>query len=66
MQRPTNEDEGEADAEGQDVTAERLVVFPITLCKHAQPGVDVVFAQSLDDRGWFMHSFIHSFISLLQ
>lgn len=48
MRRPTNEDEGEADAEGQDVTAEGLVVLPITLCKHPQPWIDVVLTQSLE------------------
>lgn len=47
-QQPTDEDEGEADTEGQDITTERLIVFPITLCKHAQPWIDVVLTQSLE------------------
>lgn len=50
MEQPTNEDEGEADAEGQDISAERLVVLPITLCKHAQPRIDVVLTQSLESK----------------
>lgn len=45
---PTDEDEGEANEEGQDVTTERLVILSITLCKHAQAGVDVVLTQSLE------------------
>lgn len=44
----TNKDEGEADAECQDVTTQRLVVLPITLRKHTQPWIDVVLAQSLE------------------
>lgn len=50
MQQPTNEDEREANAEGQDVTTERLVVLPITLCKNAQPWIDVVLTQSLESQ----------------
>lgn len=50
QQHPTDEDKGEADAEGQDVTTERLVVFPITLCKHTQPWIDVVLTQSLESQ----------------
>lgn len=45
---PTDEDEGKADEEGQDITAERLVILPITLCKNAQAGVDIVLTQSLE------------------
>jgi len=41
-QQLTNEDEGQADEEGQDVTTERLVVLPITLCKHTQSWINVV------------------------
>ncbi len=48
VQQPTNEDEGEADAEGQDITSERFIVFPITLCKETQPWIDVVLTQSLE------------------
>lgn len=44
----TDEDEGEADEEGQDVTTERFVILSVTLRKHAQAGVDVVFTQSLE------------------
>lgn len=42
IQQLTNEDEGEADAEGQHIATERLVVLPITLCKHTKPWIDVV------------------------
>lgn len=46
-QQPTNEDEGEANEEGQDISTQRFVVLSIALCKHTQARVDVVFAQSL-------------------
>jgi len=45
--RHTDEDEAEGDAEGEDVATEGLVVLAVALGEHAQPGVDVVFAQSL-------------------
>lgn len=44
---PTDEDECQADAEGQDVTSERLVVLPVALCENSQSWIDVVFTQSL-------------------
>lgn len=44
----TDQDEGQADAEGQYVTTQRFVVFPITLCKHTQSRVNVVFTESLE------------------
>lgn len=43
----TNKDEGQSDAKGQDVAAQRLVVFAVTFGKDSQAGVDVVFTQSL-------------------
>lgn len=54
----TNEDEGEANTEGQDITTQRLVVLPITLRKHTQPWIDVVLAQSLESHQLLC---IHSF-----
>ena len=58
MRQLTNEDEGEADAEGQDVTTQRLVVLPITLRKHTQPWIDVVLTQSLQSHQLlFLQSF---------
>lgn len=42
MSRHTNEDEGQSDAEGQDVTSEGLVVLAIAFGEHAQARVDVV------------------------
>lgn len=59
IQQPTNEDEGQADKEGQDITTERLVVLPITLCKHTKSWIDVVLTQSLESKQ--LYSFIHSF-----
>lgn len=50
-EQPTNEDEGEADAEGQDVSTERLVVLPVTLRKNTQTWVDFVFTKSLESKG---------------
>lgn len=44
----TNQDEGEANAEGQNVTTQRLIVLAITLCKHTEPWVDVVLTESLE------------------
>lgn len=40
----TNEDEGQSDAEGEDVAAKGLVVLAISLGEHLKAGVDVVFA----------------------
>ena len=45
--RHTDEDEGQGDAEGEDVATEGLVVLAVALCEHAQAGIDVVFTQSL-------------------
>lgn len=46
-QQPTNEDEGETNEEGQDISTQRFVVLSIAFCKHTQARVDVVFTQSL-------------------
>lgn len=46
-QQPTDEDEGEANEEGQDVSPQRFVVLSIALGKDAQARVDVIFAQCL-------------------
>ena len=40
----TDEDEGQSNAEGQDVASQRLVVLAVALGKHAQARVDVIFA----------------------
>ena len=45
--RHTDEDEGQGNAEGEDVATEGLIVLAVALCEHAQAGVDVVFTQSL-------------------
>lgn len=45
--QPTDEDEGEANEEGQDVSPQRFVVLSIALGKDAQARVDVIFAQCL-------------------
>lgn len=45
--QPTDEDEGEANEECQDISTKRFIVLSIALCKHTQARVDVVFAQSL-------------------
>lgn len=47
---PTDQNKSEADAEGQDVSAERLVVLSIALCKDTQSWVDVVLTQSLEQQ----------------
>lgn len=49
-QQPTDEDEGEANEEGQDVSTQGFVVLSIALCKHPQARVDVVLAQSLGSK----------------
>lgn len=64
-QLPTDEDEGEADAEGQDVSAQRLVVFTVTLRKNSQTRIDVVLTESLESQQLLLEntsgpsSFIH-------
>lgn len=40
----TDENEGQSDAEGQDVASEGLVVLAVAFGEHAQAGVDVVLA----------------------
>lgn len=47
QRQPTDEDEGQANEEGQDVSSQRFVVLSVALCKHAQARIDVVFAQGL-------------------
>lgn len=49
-QRSTDEDEGEANEEGQDISTQRFVVLSIAFCKHTQARVDVVFAKSLGSK----------------
>lgn len=43
----TDEDERYSDEEGQDVSSDWLVVFPVTFGKELERLVDVVLAQSL-------------------
>lgn len=43
----TNEDERYSDDEGQEVSSDWLVVFPVTFGEELEGLVDVVFAQSL-------------------
>lgn len=43
----TDEDEGQSDDEGQDVSSEGLVVLAVAFGENAQAGVDVVLTQSL-------------------
>lgn len=43
----TDEDEGEADAEGEHVAAQGLVVLAVAFGEDAQARVDVVLAQRL-------------------
>ena len=43
----TDEDEGQSDDEGQDVSFQGLVVLAVAFGEHAQAGVNVVLTQSL-------------------
>lgn len=48
LKQLTNQDEGKTNAEGQNVTTERLIVPAITLCKHTKSRIDVVLTESLE------------------
>ncbi len=43
----TDQDEGQADDEGEDVRTQRLFVLPVAFGKHMHPRVDLILAQGL-------------------
>ncbi len=45
----TDQDEGQADDEGEDVRTQRLFVLPVAFGKHMHPRVDLILAQGLQN-----------------